>query len=275
MTKQVETVQVPGASLHWEARGSGPVLLMIPGSNGDGGLFDGVADLLSDSYTVVSYDRRGYSRSPLDGAPAGQWIDVNTDDARRLLASVAGPGQPAYVFGSSAGAVIGLDLISRHPELVERLVVHEPPLAKILPDAAEWAAFFDDVYETYRRAGIGPAMAKFVVGIGIDKAARPSVVDASTSELVKRITGNLDFFLAHEVREATSYRPDLAALDAARARIVLAGGQDSRAHFPHRPVEVLAERFGERVVDLPGDHIGYWSQPEPFAAELREALAAG
>ncbi|MCZ0980458.1 alpha/beta fold hydrolase [Streptomyces diastatochromogenes] len=67
----VGTVKVPGATLRHETRGSGPVLLLIPGGAGDAGLFEGMAGLLADAgHTVVSYDQRGLSRSPLDGPPA-------------------------------------------------------------------------------------------------------------------------------------------------------------------------------------------------------------
>jgi pimeloyl-ACP methyl ester carboxylesterase len=249
---QVRTLRVPGCRLHYEVRGSGPALLLIPGSNGDAGLFDALADLLADGFTVITYDRRGFSRSALDGPFTGAWSETHTDDARRLLETVA--TGPASVFGSSAGAVIGLDLVSRHPHLVTRLISHEPPMAEVLPDAADWRAFFANVRSTYRREGIGPAMALFMTGIG-------------------RLSGNLDFFLSHEVREAPGYRPDLGALDAGRARIVMAGGRDSRRHFPYRPAAALAARWGEPVIDFPGDHTGYWSRPAEFAAALGDALA--
>ncbi|MEU7832637.1 hypothetical protein [Nonomuraea sp. NPDC049129] len=55
---------------------------------------------------------------------------------------------------------------------------------------------------------------------------------------------NIGFFLDHEVRQAPGYRPDLATLDAQRERIVLAGGRDSRQHFPYRPSLALADRWG-------------------------------
>jgi pimeloyl-ACP methyl ester carboxylesterase len=265
--KRTHPLHVPGGRLYCEVRGRGPALLLIPGSNGDAGLFDAVADLLADRYTVISYDRRGFSRSALDGLPETGWSETHTDDARLLLETVA--AGPSHVFGSSAGAVIGLALISESPDLVTTLVAHEPPLAEVLPDAAEWRAFFAGVEDRYRRDGAGPAMQKFMTGIGLDALRRPAIMDP---ELVKRLSGNLDFFLRHELRQAPGYRPDLPALDAARARIVLAGGQDSRQHFPYRPVAALADRWGTQVVDFPGDHTGYWSQPVEFAATLAEAL---
>lgn len=263
---ETRTLQVPDGRLHYEVRGSGPALLMIPGSNGDAGLYDAVADLLADTYTVITYDRRGFSRSAYEPV-TGDWSDVHTGDAHRLIETVA--AGPAYVFGSSAGAVIGLALMSRHPGLVTTLVAHEPPLAEVLPDAAGWRAFFAKVHATYLREGIGPAMRLFMTGIGLDEVERPPGIDP---ELTGRLSGNLGFFLSHEVRQAPGFRPDLDALDAERARIVMAGGHESRRHFPYRPAATLAARWDTHVVDFPGDHTGYWSRPAEFAATLLDAL---
>ena len=62
----VDTLPVPGASLYYKVQGSGPLLLMLQGGDGDAEGSDGVAAHLIDRYTVVSYDRRGLSRSKLD-----------------------------------------------------------------------------------------------------------------------------------------------------------------------------------------------------------------
>jgi pimeloyl-ACP methyl ester carboxylesterase len=193
---------------------------------------------------------------------------MHTEDARRLLGSFG----PARVFGSSAGAVIGFDLISRYPHLVTRLVAHEPPLAEVLPDAERWLAFFQDVTVTHREEGAGAAMRKFMAGIGLDAASRPDPIDTA---LVGRMPGNVGTILTEEVANAPSYRPDLAALDAQRDRIVLAAGRDSRDHFPHLPVEALAARWHRDVVEFPGDHTGYWSQPDTFASVLADCLGLG
>src|SRR5258708_25534340 len=117
-------------------------------------------------------------------------------------------------------------------------------------------------------------MQKWVVGVGLDvvvpqpSAAFPPHVAAA----MKRMAGNQDLFLAHEVLPFTRYVPDLPRLSAHKDRIVLAGGQDSRAHLPYHPAAWLAERFGTQVVDFPGDHAGYATQPAAFAAKLREVL---
>ncbi|MFI9843498.1 alpha/beta fold hydrolase [Nonomuraea sp. NPDC051941] len=266
--KQTQTLDVPGARLHYQVRGHGPALLLIPGSNGDADLFDAVADLLAPRYTVISYDRRGFSRSTVNGSfDNSAWGDTHVDDARRLLRAVA--RGPAQVFGSSAGAVIGLALISQSPDLVTRLIAHEPPLAEVLADAPRWRAFFQEVYDAYRRDGVEPAMRMFMTGIGLDALQRPADIDP---ELIHRLSANLGFFLDHEVRQAPGYRPDLVTLDAQRERIVMAGGRDSRQHFAYRPSLALADRWGKSVIDFPGDHTGYWSQPAEFAAVLINVL---
>jgi pimeloyl-ACP methyl ester carboxylesterase len=52
-----------GARLYYEVRGCGPLLLMIPGANGSADAFNAVADCLARHLTVVTYDRRGFSRN--------------------------------------------------------------------------------------------------------------------------------------------------------------------------------------------------------------------
>ncbi|MER8859228.1 alpha/beta fold hydrolase [Mesorhizobium sp. M0871] len=93
MTPQTSTLKVPGASLYYEMRGSGPVLLIIPGGPQDAGVFADVAGHLADRYTVVAYDPRGSSRSTFDGEPQEQDLDVHGDDAARLIEAL-GAGRP-------------------------------------------------------------------------------------------------------------------------------------------------------------------------------------
>ena len=61
--KVSDFVQSNGARLYYEKQGSGLSLLFIAGSTGDAGNFARSAALLADEFTVVTYDRRGNSRS--------------------------------------------------------------------------------------------------------------------------------------------------------------------------------------------------------------------
>src|SRR5437763_837031 len=65
--KGMSTLKVPGAQLSYEVEGSGPLLILIPGAAGVGEIFRPLAHHLSAQYQVVTYDRRGFSQSRLDG----------------------------------------------------------------------------------------------------------------------------------------------------------------------------------------------------------------
>src|SRR6266542_586527 len=87
---------VPGATLYYRLRGAGPLLLILQGGAGDAEGSNAMAARLVDAYTVLSYDRRGLSRSTLDGStdgptdgPAGAVsIQTHADDAHLLLAAL-------------------------------------------------------------------------------------------------------------------------------------------------------------------------------------------
>jgi pimeloyl-ACP methyl ester carboxylesterase len=143
-------LDVPGARLYYERRGSGPLLLMI-GSPMDSTGFAPLASALADRYTVVTYDPRGIGNSSREDASDDVTPTQQADDVQRLLSALG--GGPADVFGSSGGAVVGLALVTTHPDRVQTLVAHEPPVVELLADAAQRRAEIDDVYEGVRDVG--------------------------------------------------------------------------------------------------------------------------
>lgn len=290
-TKTVNKLTVPGATLHYEVTGSGPVLLLIAGGFTDGGIFDSIVGQLAADYTVITYDPRGNSRSPYDAEPvrrpAGpqvvptdgrahphdERIDESAEDALALIDAVAGD-QPAYVFGSSSGAITGLELITRHPDRVRMLIAHEPPAVDVLPDATTAHAFFEDVHSTYTTDGPVPALHLFAGGLGLDDDDQPAPEDLRPEyrHAIERMMGNTNTFFAHKLLPFTRYRPDLDALREIAGRIVPAAGADSTEHLPARPIAVIADEIGWPVVTFPGGHTGYASHPVQFATLLSRLL---
>jgi pimeloyl-ACP methyl ester carboxylesterase len=269
------TLKLPGARLYYEVRGSGPALLLISGGPTDADVYAGLAPLLADQYTIVTYDPRGNSRSTAE-SPAEDWgIDVHGDDAARLLDAV-GKG-PAYVFGNSGGALVGLDLAARYPEKVRTLVAHEPPAVELLPDAAAHRARSQEVYDTYRTQGVGPAMQKFLALAGLKGGPPPQAAGGPPSpEMMARMARmgrNMELFLARGMRETTTFVPDTAALRTGAPRVLIAGGETSGDQLAYRAAVALADRLGSRLAHFPGDHGGFTTHPEAFAARLRELLA--
>ena len=206
------TLRVPGATLVYEVRGTGPLLLLIPGGPADSSVFAPIRSVLSERYKVVTYDPRGLSRSTFDGEPQDTTVQTFADDAHRLLAAI--DTQPAYVLGSSGGALVGFELVSRYPEQIRALVAHGPPLARLLDDADEDAALWREVYDTYRSEGVGPAMGKFLAAAGLDQGeARPPVdPPPEVAEAMARTQRNPDFFLGHMWLPAADYTPYVTRL---------------------------------------------------------------
>jgi pimeloyl-ACP methyl ester carboxylesterase len=266
---------VPGASLYYEARGSGPALLLIPGGNGDAGGFTLLASELARRFTVISYDRRGFSRSAIDAPPDERRLATDGDDVIRLIDQFT--KEPAFLFGSSSGAIVGLDVITRYPDRVRKLVAHEPPLLAILPDAPKHLTFIDHVYDTYRRAGVEEAMSIFSAGIGMRNpvgSMPQGQLPPEVTELMQRIHRNFVFWFDHEVRQYPRVQPDYERLQSVADRIVLAGGRESRDQFPYQPNLVLAKRLGLEVVDFPGNHVGYIPHAAAFAEQLGALLSS-
>lgn len=226
--------------------------------------------MLSDRYAVVTYDPRGLSRSPFDGEPEDTTVETFADDAHRLLAAIG--TEPAYVLGSSGGALVGLELATRHPEQVRALVAHEPPLTRLLDDADEHARFGREVYDTYLSEGVGPAMGRFLASAGLEgePPQPPAGPTPEMAEAMARMQGNFDFFLGHMFLTFGDYAPDLPRLRS--LPITVAVGEASEGQLAHRAAVALAERLGKEPTCFPGDHGGFNSHPEDFARRLDEVL---
>src|SRR4051812_3549259 len=274
------TVEVPGAQVYYEVRGTGPALLLIPGGNGDVGPYDRLAADVADRFTVVAYERRGFSRSPI-GSPIDDddRVHADADDAVRVLDAVG--VDTARVFGSSSGAIVALDLLVRHPDRVTTVIAPEPPLVALAPDPAGLTAILEEVHATARGEGADVAMRVFDERIfganGRRGMAMPAGVELppQVADMMARIRTNLGFWLEHELRQYPRYQPDVDALRALAGKLVLAGGEEAHDTVPYQPNLALAERLGLEVVDFPGDHTGYAADPAGFAARLIEVLPAG
>ncbi|MEV0255340.1 alpha/beta hydrolase [Streptomyces sp. NPDC050732] len=284
-TPTIGRLRVKGATLHYEVRGRGPLLLLIPGGTGGAASFDGIVDDLATEYTVATYDPRGMSRSTLDDPEAEQRVADHADDAFRML-ELLSPAEPARVLGVSSGAIVALHLVTAHPECVERVVAHEPPMVEVLPDAPEHRVLIARVQETFRTQGLMPAMAVFAAGLKKDdNTSEPKAETGTEAEAeaevklppqaaarAEQTMANLPYFVGRIVPSFMSYVPDLHRLEALSDRLVLACGQDSRGELPYRPAALLAERFGIELQRFPGGHTGLTTHPAEFAACLRKAL---
>lgn len=262
------TLDVPGARLRYEIRGTGPLLLLVGAPVGIAG-FSPLAPVLAEHYTVVTHDPRGIAGSTRDDPAADATPELLADDVRRLLHAL--DAGPAYLLGCSGGAVTGLALVARDPGLVRVLVAHEPPLIDLLPDSARLRDGVDDVHATNEAGNTDAAMRRFAVLAGFPDGPAPAEQPPpSPAERAKNA-----YFLGRMARPTMRFRPDTGALRAASTRIVVGAGATSAGQLAHRAAVALAGELGGSAVEFPGDHVGCITHPDAFAGLLHRTLHDG
>lgn len=269
MTLPINTrsVTVPGARLHYEIRGAGPLVLVI-GSPMASAEFAPLADALAGDHTVVTYDPRGYANSTVDDPDAPSAVEQRADDVKAILDDLG--AESANLFGSSGGAVTGLALVARHPGRVRTLVAHEPPLLELLPDADEQRANTEAIIDTFHRDGFEAAWMHFMRNAGFDVS--PDDVPAGPAEPSEDDVRQAARFFEIDLRPTCFYKPDIEALKAGPSRIVIGIGADSSRLLTYRTSVALAELLGTTPVEFPGDHGGFIGAPAEFADVLRTVI---
>jgi pimeloyl-ACP methyl ester carboxylesterase len=125
------TATIDGADIYHEVRGEGIPVLFVPGAN-DAASFRPVAEALADTFTVVTFDLRGTSRSPRPEGWTQTSVGELAEDAAGLVNHLG--LAPVVAFGTSAGGAIAVEMVLRHPELVRGVVVHDPFILTFLDD---------------------------------------------------------------------------------------------------------------------------------------------
>ena len=252
--------------LYFEARGAGSPILLIPGTPGDGGQFDAVAADLSSDHLVITYDRRGTSRSAAPQSWSQTSVAEQADDAANLLSRV-GVG-PAVVFGTSNGAAIALELALRHPSRVAGIMLHEMPLLSVLEDPEPVASAMGTVIGTGMDAG-GPraaleAFLRFAFG--------DPVVNGWPAEFQARVFSNAEMVFSVEMPAFQSYRPDEAALARCAAEVAVVVGREQQLPFFSEVAQWLARHLNATVSATPGAHGPQFSSPHELAMRLRSFI---
>jgi pimeloyl-ACP methyl ester carboxylesterase len=272
-------VTTEGDELCYEVRGDGAPLLLIPGGGGDGGAYYLIAEILSDEFKVITYDRRANARSTMHFP---HHFDIS-QQSRDAVAVIGAAGESAaHIFGNSSGAVIALDMAASQPQAVRTVVAHEPPLALVHPDAKQWEMFFKNVYRTGQRFGPTLAMLRFAFGIGVDSSFRGAFKAAKAMRKYRQESGQqylsrkvlMEYFVFQELLPVTSYQPDIETIKKNAVRVVMAAGERSlqKKRFYAETAEVLAQKIGCEMVKFPGSHASFVDMPHEWATTLRNIL---
>lgn len=130
-------VNVNGVDLYYEVYGYGAAILGIHGTPSSAQLWVDAAKELGTRGRCIIYDRRGFGRS--ERPDPFETVDLrdHVADAATLLDTLS--ATPAVVIGRSTGGEIALDLAHRFPEKVRALVLLEPAVFAVDPEASAWA----------------------------------------------------------------------------------------------------------------------------------------
>lgn len=263
-------LNVPGARLHYEVRGAGP-LLVIVGSPMAAAEFTAIAHAMATDRTVVTLDPRGYGASGLDDPDSPSTPDIRADDVVAILDELG--AETADVFGSSGGAVTGLALVTNHPGRVGMLIAHEPPLLELLPDAVAQRAATDSITATFHRDGPGPAWGAFMVNAGFEPGdGPPPGPEPTASEMARQLAESARFF-DHDLPSTTRYVPDAESLRESTTRVVIGLGETSARLLTAATSRAASSLLGAQLAMFPGGHGGFMEAPGAFADRLREVLA--
>lgn len=262
----IEKVTTEGAEIYCERRDNGPLLLLIAGAMGDAGFYSSAADILSDKFTVVSYDRRCNSRSSGERT-TDMSVAQQARDAAAIIKAMG--AHKAFVFGSSGGAIIGLELATARPEVIDFLIAHEAGVIELLvePEAEKWSSFHRDIFTKSQREGWQAALPDLMASlINVPDAPYPPDLNA-------RVEDELEFFFKHEYMNFIHYLPDIERIRNNKVSMVVAVGRDSgNDAYYVQASKALADKLGCAIIEFPGHHdVSFW-MPEEFANAIRRTL---
>lgn len=266
-------LETDGATIHYAVRGSGPLLLVSQSGEGDADRSTDLADALVHRYTVVTYDRRGLSRSTL--RDPGQQVTMarHADDVHRILAQLT--DRPALMLGCSMGAAIGLHLAVAHPEQLDLLVAHDPVTPSLLPAGPRerHTAELAHLQQVYRDGGLQAALPEIARVLGIDPTHQETEPGLTPMPLTPRRLANFGFFIDRDFTAVAEAELDPASLRAAPVRIVAARGSTTAPSvFVGQCAQALAALTGREAVLFPGGHNGNTTHPRAYAARLQDVL---
>jgi acetyltransferase/esterase len=270
MNIKTKTVPVKNATIFYKIYNEGkPILLMISGGTGDADSYESILPNFVDQYTIVTYDRRGYTRSPIDQLLEHETIDIETqsDDVSALIRSIT--HEPVIVFGSSLGAVIAIDLVIRYPDLVTKIIAHEPPLVRLIPEEEKKGKAPEILENEHPLDAIKRFMASFgMVPTELTGQSGKPVTEESRI----RKTANAKFFLEHESDGVNKYKPDPVKLKAIVPKTVFMAGKESKGNFLYAIAIKTASEYGIPFFEMPGHHVGYAQFPKEFSKALIDIL---
>jgi pimeloyl-ACP methyl ester carboxylesterase len=263
-----EKITVNGVRLFYQFSGTGEVpLVLVHGSWDSHEDWDLLVPRLTDSFRVLTYDRRGHSASE---RPAGQ--GSIRDDVTDLAELIEQLGlAPAWVVGNSFGASIVLRLASERPELLRGVIVHEPPLLALLADDPAHAPMLEEVEQkvddVVKRIAAGDhagAAEQFVETVALGPGMWAKMPPKSQRTLIENAPTFID-----EANDPEQLSFDLEWVRGFSRPALLTTGDQSPPIFTSVVTQLAEALPDEQTMTFPGaGHMPHVTHPDAYAKAI-------
>lgn len=252
-------------SLYYEVIGEGEPLILIHGLIVDSELYKAAAQLLSRYYKVITYDRRGNSRSVCKKERIFS-MDAQVEDLRDLMDAL--DIESAFIFGASAGSVVGQEFLIRYPKRVRHLIMYEPAVLGEMMEIPEVASWVELMTKKIEQRRYSTAILEFAKHINSFDSRSPR----RTKEISLREMGNHEYALTQEYPGMMKYHPDRVKFESYADRITISAGDKSEGTVYYRAAIHIADDLGKKPVFYPGYHNLPYDLPKEFAVNLLGTL---
>ena len=147
---ELQTVDVQGEKLHYVEQGSGEPLIFIHGTIGDYRAWISRMQPYAQDHHVIAYSRRyAWPNEQVYDSLSDFSVRIHADDLYNLIQELG--LEKVHLVGHSYGAYTALTMAIDHPDMVQSLVLGEPPAASFLKYSAKGKESFDHFLENNLR----------------------------------------------------------------------------------------------------------------------------
>ncbi len=256
-------LRINDIELYYELAGDGTdTVVLVHGSWTDHLSWQFVAPALAERHRVLSYDRRGHSRSERPPMPGSRRLDE--DDLAGLIEAL--DLGAVHLVGNSYGGSISLGLAARRPDLVLSVTAHEPPLlgvtqsdAALTVEISKVNESLADVVELLRSGDLAGGARQFIDAVALGPGSWQMLPEESR----RTFAANAATFLDTMDDPQWADLPEPDALP-----VLLTDGDASPAWLPALVATLAATRYGhaQRHTFGGAGHVPHLSHPHAYAA---------
>jgi len=262
-------------NLYYEIEGNGPFLFIAQSGEGDARRTSQLVDNLKRQFTVVTYDRRGLSRTEFKKNHEESTLNNHSNDLYELISSLS--STPVDVLGCSIGATIALNTSYRYKNIIKRIVAHEPILPSILSekDRKLHISELEEIREIYLHGAWMDGIKKMAAVLGINPHSQTKEADALIEPMTLERKPNFDFFIKYDFQSIIDFDFSLSKIKAVEEHtciIPAVGKETNQSVFDYKCSQIIANALNKDLTYFPGGHNGNTTHPNGYAEMLQKLL---